>query len=125
MARSKKRSRTHTFIHKKTGHLPCLALLSYRRVCPLLACASPVSMPRRPGAGPVLANMTAPSRTASTQWRINHDANDAMAWGPPLKTAARGAPFHGRLSSFFRSMINTEIVLWAPPKILAWGHPRA
>ena len=58
------------------------------------------------------------------QWRINHDANDAMAWGPPLKTAARGAPFHGRLSSFF-SMINTEIVLWAPPKILAWGHPRA
>jgi len=21
------------------------------------------------------------------QWRINHDANDAMAWGPPLKGA--------------------------------------
>ena len=38
----------------------------------------------------------------TNQWRINHDANDAMAWGPPLKTAARGAPFHGRLSSFFR-----------------------
>ena len=76
MARSKKRSRTHTFIHKKTGHLPCLALLSYRRVCPLLACASPVSMPRRPGAGPVLANMTVPSRTASTgplpEWKMGH-----------------------------------------------------
>ena len=23
------------------------------------------------------------------QWRINHDANDAMAWGPPLKGAPR------------------------------------
>ena len=22
-----------------------------------------------------------------SQWRINHDANDAMAWGPPLKGA--------------------------------------
>ena len=29
------------------------------------------------------------------QWRINHDANDAMAWGPPLK----GAP--EQLSDFF------------------------
>ena len=26
-----------------------------------------------------------------TQWRINHDANDAMAWGPPLKGAPRAA----------------------------------
>ena len=43
-----------------------------------------------------------PIINAEMQWRINHDANDAMAWGPPLKTAARGAPFHGRLSSFFR-----------------------
>ena len=25
------------------------------------------------------------------QWRINHDANDAMAWGPPLKGAPRAA----------------------------------
>jgi len=28
---------------------------------------------------------------ASVQWRINHDANDAMAWGPPLKGAPRAA----------------------------------
>ena len=27
----------------------------------------------------------------SMQWRINHDANDAMAWGPPLKGAPRAA----------------------------------
>ena len=26
-----------------------------------------------------------------SQWRINHDANDAMAWGPPLKGAPRAA----------------------------------
>ena len=25
------------------------------------------------------------------QWRINHDANNAMAWGPPLKGAPRAA----------------------------------
>jgi len=34
----------------------------------------PVSMPRRPGAGPVLADMTAPSRTASAgpavEWKM-------------------------------------------------------
>ena len=26
------------------------------------------------------------------QWRINHDANDAMAWGPPLKRQLLGGP---------------------------------
>ena len=31
------------------------------------------------------------SSTATHQWRINHDANDAMAWGPPLKGAPRAA----------------------------------
>jgi len=29
--------------------------------------------------------------TGLAQWRINHDANDAMAWGPPLKGAPRAA----------------------------------
>jgi len=35
---------------------------------------NPVSMPRRPGAGPALADMTAPSRTASAgpppEWKM-------------------------------------------------------
>ena len=30
-------------------------------------------------------------KTFEAQWRINHDANDAMAWGPPLKGAPRAA----------------------------------
>jgi len=44
----------------------------------------------RPASTALHARVDRP-RLAGTQWRINHDANDAMAWGPPLKGAPRAA----------------------------------